>query len=111
MKTRLLAGLLGMFSLFASTVVLAHKSDSYGHRDYYGNVRPAYGSGYASHAYVNVPYYGHVHGPYCNHGPNYRYARGFDHRYGHHYKSHYKRHHYKPHHRRQHYNDYYGRGH
>lgn len=122
MKTRLIVVLLGLFSVFGSTAVLAHNSgyggayagipltggitiwgDSYGHTGYAGNVSLGFASGYANHGYATVPYYGHVHGFSRGHRPPYGYARGYRRGYGYgHYSDHRGRYRYNDHRGRRH---------
>ena len=122
MKTRLFVVLLGLFSFFASTTVLAHNpgyggayagipliggitiwGDSYGRTGYAGNLSLGFASGYANHGYATVPYYGHFNGSAYGYPSSYGYYRGSRHgyRHGRNYG----------HHNRHHYNDHRGRHH
>lgn len=114
MKTCLIVVLIGLFSLFGSTAVLAHNpgyggayagipltggitvwGDSQGNTGYAGNVSLGFAGGYASYGYAPVPYYGHVHGRVCGHMPPYGHARGYNrgYRHGHHGKGRHGRRH------------------
>jgi hypothetical protein len=119
MKACLIVVLLGLFSFFGSSAVLAHNpgaytgipltggitiwGDSNGHTGYAGNVSLGFTGAYANHGYAAVPYYGPSHGPSCGHVPPYGYARG--------YKRGYRNGHHNRRNNRHHYNDHRGRHH
>ncbi len=116
MKTRLLTLLFvllpGLFSLFASTAVLAHNP---GYRHAYAGVplMTIRGSFYGHSGYAGVPYYDHVQGYSYGYVSRYGYASGHQrgYRYGHHNSRHHGRHHYGNHHGRHHYDAHHDRHH